>query len=101
MKIKDFDQWNAKKKLFDKKQLSKKLYFHEREIWWCSVGVNIGVEMDGKNHDFERPILIVKKFNGMMFWGVPLTSKPKKHPYSFEIKHRKGVSFANLSQSGY
>ena len=32
--------------------------FQEREIWWCSVGVNIGHEMDGKNQFYNRPVLM-------------------------------------------
>ena len=31
--------------------------FQEREIWWCSVGVNVGHEMDGKNQFYNRPVL--------------------------------------------
>ncbi len=63
---KEFDLWNSKKKLFNGKPLSKHFYFHEREVWWCGIGINIGVEIDGKNSDFERPVLVVKKFNGMI-----------------------------------
>jgi mRNA interferase MazF len=62
------------------------------------VGVNVGVEIDGKNNDFERPVLIVKKFNDEMFWGIPLTSKLKQHPYVLEVQHDGGISFANVSQ---
>ena len=49
--------------------------FHEREIWWCSLGENIGFEEDGKHDNFERPILVLRKFNSGMFLGLPLTSK--------------------------
>lgn len=96
--IKDFDRWNEKKKGADEKDLGRNLFIHEREVWWCSLGVNIGVEIDGKNNDFERPVLLVKKFNGLMFWGVPLTSKAKENPYIVKVEHQKGVSYANISQ---
>ncbi len=39
------------------------VYFREKEIWWASLGVNIGYEQDGKNRNFERPVLVLKKFN--------------------------------------
>ena len=55
--------------------------FKEREIWWCSIGVNIGFESDGKNRLFNRPILVIRKFNNRLFWGVPLTTKIKDNPY--------------------
>lgn len=52
--------------------------FHAREIWWCSLGANIGFEEDGKNALFERPVLILRKFNKELFFGVPLTSAHKE-----------------------
>ena len=88
--IKEFDRWNEKKKHANNKENDRNLFIHEREVWWCSLGVNIGVEIDGKNNDFERPVLLIKKFNGMMFWGIPLTSKTKENPYTVEVKHQKG-----------
>ncbi len=96
--IKDFDQWNIQKKQTDSKSPDRNLFLHEREVWWCAIGVNIGVEIDGKNADFERPVLLIKKFNGLMFWGIPLTSKAKENPYIVRVEHSKGVSYANLSQ---
>lgn len=96
--IKDFDRWNEKKKQADGKLVDRDLFLHEREVWWCAIGVNIGVEIDGKHDDFERPVLLIKKFNGLMFWGIPLTSKAKENPYIVKVEHSKGVSYANLSQ---
>ncbi len=95
---KNFDLWNEKKKQMEFKLDSENTYFYEREIWWCSIGVNVGVEVDGKNHDFERPVLVIKKFSKMMFWGIPLTSKAKYRPYLLKVSHEKGSSFANLAQ---
>jgi mRNA interferase MazF len=82
---KDFDGWNINKKKVNNYVLNRDFFFHEREIWWCAVGINIGVESDGKNNFFERPVLVIRKFNSHMFWGVPLTSKIKEgvHYFSF------------------
>ena len=96
--VKDFDKWNIKKKFVNDKDSQRNLFIHEREVWWCAVGVNIGVEIDGKNADFERPVLVVKKFNGLMFWGIPLTSKARENPYIVKIEHQSGTSYAILSQ---
>lgn len=71
---KDFDRWNGLKKKLDRES-AQHLYFHPREVWFCSIGVNVGVERDSRNRKFSRPIVIVKKFNDSMFWGVPLSSK--------------------------
>ena len=95
---KDFDRWNEKKKQTDGKSIDRDLFLHEREVWWCAIGVNIGVEIDGKHDDFKRPVLLIMKFNGLMFWGIPLTPKAKENPYIVKAEHSKGVSYANFSQ---
>lgn len=71
--IKDFDNWNTKAKLLDSRNFED--YFYAREIWWAALGVNIGSEQDGKNESFERPVLILKKFNKDMCLMLPFTSK--------------------------
>lgn len=96
--LKDFDRWNIKKKELEK--TDKTLYYYEREIWWCSLGVNIGYEEDGKNDKFERPILILKTFGNRTFWMLPLTSKIKENPYYYKCKleDQEYISCIVLSQ---
>ncbi len=94
--MKDFDQWNEKKKkIHDRNDL---ILFHEREIWWCALGVNIGFEQDGKNENFERPVLILSKFNREVLWAVPLTRRQKNNKYYFNINHQATDSWVILSQ---
>jgi hypothetical protein len=52
---KDFDRWNERKKRIDRHD--DEILFHEREIWWSSLGVNVGSEQDGIAANFERPVL--------------------------------------------
>jgi len=90
---KNFDGWNKYAKnleikpdaIFDKK---KKIHlFHAREIWYCSIGINIRTELSGHNTDFERPVLILKKI-GRKFICYPLTSKkPKNDIFYYDISH--------------
>ena len=82
---KDFDKWNTQKKKVHGR--AEQILFHEREIWWCSLGINIGVETDGKNDNFERPILVLKKFNKDMVWVVPITSRKGPVKYYYPIKY--------------
>jgi mRNA interferase MazF len=82
---KDFDNWNTKKKNLNTVEIENLLNFHEREIWWCALGINIGVEMDGKNDDFERPVLIIKKFNKQMALVVPLTKSERETKYHYKL----------------
>jgi len=95
---KDFDKWNIEKKVVDKKIINQELFFYAREIWWCSTGLNIGVEADGKNENFERPMLIVKKFNADMIWILPLSTKEKRNRYYFKLNHETIKSWVVLSQ---
>ncbi len=47
----------------------------EGEVWWAAVGENVGVEIDGKNEKFSRPVLILKKHSNLFFTAIPLTSQ--------------------------
>ena len=47
----------------------------EGEIWGCAVGENVGVEINGKNEEFSRPVLVLKKLSKYGFMGIPLTSQ--------------------------
>ncbi|MBP6929448.1 MAG: type II toxin-antitoxin system PemK/MazF family toxin [Candidatus Moranbacteria bacterium] len=95
---KDFDRWNDKKKQTDSQSESRELFIYPREVWWCALGVNVGSEVDGKNENFERPVLLVKVISANGFFGIPLTSRQKGHRYEIIVNHDKGISFANTSQ---
>lgn len=79
---KDYKRWHTLKTSVNNTPLRR---FQEREIWWCSLGENVGFEEDGKNSLFERPVLVLRKFNKELFIGVPLTGKYKKSPYYLRI----------------
>lgn len=92
---KEYDNWNIKKKKLSK---TRRVYFNKGDIWFASVGKNIGDEEDGKNSNFGRPILIIRKFNNNnIFLGVPLTSQEKEGKYYHKLVSFNG-STAILSQ---
>ncbi len=80
--MKDFSKWHKKKT--DLEGANPRVYFHEREIWFAYLGKNIGCEQDGKG-EFRRPVIVFKKFNHQLFWGIPLTTKNKKGKYYLEV----------------
>ena len=88
MYTKDFTGWHNVKVTLDAR--GRGPTFQEREIWWCSIGVNVGHEADGKGRQYNRPVLVLKKFNNRLFWGVPLTTQVKDnrfyHPITFKGK---------------
>jgi len=94
---KDFTNWNIKKPLIN--NVIGSALFHEREIWWCLLGVNVGFEQDGGQKDFGRPVVIIKKFNLDSCLIVPLTSKTKTGKYYFSLGKINGRdAVAVLSQ---
>ena len=99
--MKDYKNWHIiKSHLHERNYLEwEKPMFRERDIWWCSIGENIGYEQDGKHENFERPVLILKKFNQDMFLWVPLTSSESPHPlrYLYSINDKPGS--INLTQT--
>ena len=60
-------------------------FFHEREVWFSSLGENIGFEQDGSGEKFMRPMLILRKFNNEVVWALPLTRTDKIGKYYFHI----------------
>ncbi len=96
---KDFDIWNTKKIRINDIDVVALPFFHEREVWFVSLGANVGYEQDGTGPVFQRPIVIVRKFNNEIFWGIPLSKTEKRGQYYFPFSFVPGVeSVALLSQ---
>jgi mRNA-degrading endonuclease toxin of MazEF toxin-antitoxin module len=95
---KDFDRWNSHKKRLDSS--GQRPFYHPREIWWCSVGVNVGNEIDGTGKEHDRPVLVLRPFNAETFFGVALVGHARTGRYYFslgKVDDREAV--ANLSQA--
>ena len=92
---KDCANWNIKKIEVHHEKI--RPFFHEREIWFCSLGVNVGFEQDG-GEGFLRPVVVVKKFNNDIAWCVPLTTRQKQGQYYVEVFINKKKGNAILSQ---
>ena len=94
--LKDFDRWNEAKKEIDRSTFRQLV--HIREVWWCSLGVNIGREEDGNAEFFERPVLVLNKFNRDMVLAIPMTTTPKRTTYHFLIPYNGSEVALVLSQ---
>ncbi len=74
---KEHDNWNEVKKVISLK--NKKIVIpKQREVYWTSIGQNIGYEQNGKGEEFSRPVLVIKRFSRNMFFGVPLSTQMKE-----------------------
>ena len=92
-----FKAWNEVKTDINEKNIVRNV--KEGEIYWCSVGKNVGVEINGKHETFSRPVVILKKLSRFGFMGVPLTSQEHVGNWyaSFEFKDR--TEYAVLAQA--
>ena len=94
---KDFDKWNTLKKNLHDRRID--AFAYPREIWWCSLGVNIGAEADGKNENFERPVVVLKVYNKETMLVLPITSKEKNDKFHHKIKTDQKTVWVKLTQS--
>ncbi len=92
----DYDDWNIIKKELSKKE--EKFFFKEGDIWWVSLGKNLGTESYGKGEIFRRPVLIIKKLNSNSCIVLPLTSKNKSGTWFTEITFQNEVKTVLLYQ---
>jgi len=95
--IKDFDGWIEKKKEYHYQNLLPPM-FKERDIWWVSIGINVGYEEDGKHERFLRPVLVLKKFNRELFLGIPMSTKVKDNRYYIQVSVQDEIVSVLISQ---
>ncbi len=84
---KDFDKWNKLKKFLNRE--NKTIFAHPREIWWCSLGLNLGAEIDGKNDNFERPVLVLHVYSRETMLALPITTKIKDDEFHYRIRIKR------------
>ncbi|HEU0085883.1 MAG TPA: type II toxin-antitoxin system PemK/MazF family toxin [Candidatus Paceibacterota bacterium] len=77
----------------------KEIYPKSREVWWVSLGQNIGVEINGKNNNFERPVLVLKVFNRWCVLVAPISSSIRNDQYCIKfVNINREENIVNLSQ---
>ena len=82
--MKRYNEWNQIKIKINAK--TKKIITpKEREVYWASIGENIGNEQNGKGDIFSRPVLIIKRFSRSMFFGVPLSTQTKEGNFFYNF----------------
>ncbi len=87
MHLKKFLEWiGLKQKLHSSLQCPPLL--SEGEVWWASLGENIGFEINGKSKDFTRPVLIFRKLSRQFYFVIPLTTQ--MHIGSWYVNYKQG-----------
>ncbi len=78
---------------------SSKIVFKQSDIWWCSLGMNLGEEIFGKGVKFTRPVLVFRKFTSNSFLGLPLTAQEKQGSWYVGITIHGEKSYVMLNQA--
>lgn len=92
-----FNKWNDLKQNIN--QQKNRFHIRNMEIYFLSIGHNIGFESYGKDELFLRPIIVLKKLTYSTFIGIPLTSKEKEGDFYFKFSYKKNkFSYASLNQ---
>jgi len=78
--------------------VEKIVFFHGREVWFVRLGKNVGREQNGGGKNFQRPVIVLRKFDSETFLAVPLTSKMKRGRFYFLFEFNGKPAVALLSQ---
>lgn len=98
MQIKRFLEWIGLKKALHN-TAGRAPYVSEGEMWWVSLGENIGFEINGKSKLFSRPVVIIKKLSRYFYFVIPVTSQHHTGTwYTHFVIHGKN-QFACLHQA--
>lgn len=93
---KHFTEWIGIKETLHTSQRMPRI--HEGEVYWCSFGENVGVEINGKSVLFTRPVIVCKKLSRYGFIGIPLTSQKHEGSWYVGFKFHDKEEIAVLSQ---
>ncbi len=99
MSIKRFKKWFLIKEKIDEQNINKLPLFSEGEVWWCGIGENVGIEINGKSEVFSRPIVIYKKLSRMGFMAIPMSTQFKNGSWYVSIYFQEKQVVLNISQA--
>lgn len=60
----------------------------EGQLWWASLGENVGFEINGKSKHFTRPVIIFKVLSNGFYFVIPTTTQFRKGSWyvNFQLK---------------
>ncbi|MEK7201640.1 MAG: type II toxin-antitoxin system PemK/MazF family toxin [Patescibacteria group bacterium] len=71
----------------------------QREIWWASIGENVGSEINGKSSRFSRPVIIFKKLSHGFYFVIPTTTQEKTGTWYSGFTYQGKYMLACLHQA--
>jgi mRNA interferase MazF len=70
----------------------------ERDMWWASIGENVGSEVNGKSSRFSRPVLILKKLAHGFYFVAPTTTQPRAGSWYVRVRLGDQDEYVCLNQ---
>lgn len=74
-------------------------FVSEGDIWWISLGENVGSEVNGKSGKFSRPVIILKKLAHGFYFVVPTSTQTKEGTWYVPFVHKGENNIACLHQA--
>jgi mRNA interferase MazF len=71
----------------------------ERDIWWASIGENVGSEINGKSDLFSRPVIILKKLSHGFYFVIPTTTQVREGSWYAPFRQQGKEMIACLHQA--
>ena len=71
----------------------------EGDIWWASVGENVGSEINGKSKLFSRPVIILKKLAHGFYFIIPITTQIREGSWYVPFRQKEKDMVACLHQA--
>ena len=96
--MKNFSGWINKKTDLDSKT-HRPPYVSEGDIWWASLGENVGSEVNGKSDLFSRPVIIYRKLAHGFYFVIPTSTKDKKGSWYVPYLQQEVANVACLHQA--
>lgn len=97
MHIKKFLEWIGIKEKLDSSE-SPVPYVSQGQIWWASLGENVGFEINGKSNRFTRPVIIYRKLASTFYLVIPVTSQAKPGTWYIPFRQKEKPMAACLNQ---
>jgi mRNA interferase MazF len=71
----------------------------ERDIWWASIGENVGSEINGKSVLFSRPVIVLKKLSHGFYFVIPTTTQVREGSWYVPFRQQGKDMLACLHQA--
>jgi mRNA interferase MazF len=96
--MKNFESWFPIKSKLDL-SAHKPPFVTEGDIWWASIGENVGSEIGGKSNKFTRPVIILRKLSHGFYFVIPTSTKEKDGSWYVKFTQADIVTVACLHQA--